>query len=429
MPRQGRGARRRRVEFNPVAGRSLLGISLVLAMLVAFASRAAGDDEVRPYLGFRLGAQWGTTHSFAPGVDVTTLQDIYGLTLGVDLTRHLGVELLADWFQPTLSRSHGRNIGEYGLVTLMPQARVRFPVFNDRLVPYVVAGLGATSTEFNDRKPPATGTSVQARDWGLTAAVGVGAEWFFVSNIAVGAEVRYVHFAGHDIKLDGRTRGAELDSIVTTATARLYFDAPPRPAGAEAATFAGPFYIGGRVGGALTLRRRNIRPGVDAPTAISGVAGFDQLFGIDLGVDLGPHVGFELSAEGWDPDLSSPGIGRFGEYGIYSVLPQLRLRAPMLDGRLVPFVLGGVGFGFAEFKDPKPPANQRLVEANDYSWEAGVGVGVDYFVTRNITVGVQGKYVYNRDHFFEFRGRGAKVDLDALLLSFGLKVYLPSRSP
>jgi opacity protein-like surface antigen len=414
-----------------VTVRSVLGIPLALALLVTFASPcAAGEEEVRPrpYLGFRLGAQWGIDHSFAQGVEATTLQDIYGLTLGVDLTRHLGVELLADWFQPTLRRHHARNIGEYGVVTLMPQVRVRFPLFDDRLVPYVVAGIGASSTEFNDRKPPATGTSVQARDWGLTAAVGVGAEWFVVTNIAVGAEVRYVRFAGHDIKLDGRTRDAEFDSIVTTVTARLYFDAPPRPPGAEESTFAGPFYIGGRVGGALTLHRRNIRPGVDAPTSISGVAGFDQLFGIDLGVDLGPHVGIEVSAEGWDPDLSSAGVGRFAEYGIYSILPQLRLRAPMLDGRLVPFVLGGVGFGFAESKDSKPPAQQLVVQAKDYSWEAGVGVGVDYFVTRNITVGVQGKYVYNRDHFFRFNGRGSKVNLDALLLSFGLKVYLPSRS-
>jgi opacity protein-like surface antigen len=66
-----------------------------------------------------------------------------------------------------------------------------------------------------------------------------------------------------------------------------------------------------------------------------------------------------------------------------------------------------------------------MKEAKDYSWEAGFGVGVDYFVTRNITVGVQGKYVYNRDHSFRINGTEEKVNLDAVLLSLGLKVYFP----
>jgi opacity protein-like surface antigen len=91
----------------------------------------------------------------------------------------------------------------------------------------------------------------------------------------------------------------------------------------------------------------------------------------------------------------------------------------------VPFALAGVGLGFAESKDGKPPASRIMKEAKDYSWEAGVGVGIEYFVVRNITVGVQGKYVYNRDHSFRLNGTDEKVNLDALLLSTGIKVYFP----
>jgi opacity protein-like surface antigen len=405
--------------------RGALGLVLAFATIVGFAvSCGAGDDEVRPYFGFRLGAQWGLTRELASGIKGTTLQDIYGVTLGVDLTPHLGIELLGDWFQPTLGRS-GRSIGEYGIGTLMPQARVRFPVLDGRLVPYVVAGLGASYTDFNDRKESATGLSIHGNDWGLTAAVGVGAEFFVTSNVAIGAEVRYVHFAGHELEVGGRTQGLDLDSVVTTATARLYFDGPPRSTTERGSSLAGPFYIGARVGGARTLSRRHIRSHLDAPTSISGAAGFDQLYGFDVGVDLTPQLGIELSAEGWDPDLSTPGLGRIGEYGIYSILPQLRLRAPVLNDRLVPFVLGGIGLGFAESKDAKPPSRQIMKEAKDYSWEAGFGVGVDYFVTTNITVGVQGKYVYNRDHSFRINGTDEKVNLDAVLLSVGLKVYFP----
>ena len=39
--------------------------------------------------------------------------------------------------------------------------------------------------------------------------------------------------------------------------------------------------------------------------------------------------------------------------------------------------------------------------------------------------GVQGKYVYNRDHSFRLNGTDEKVNLDALLLSTGIKVYFP----
>ena len=88
----------------------------------------------------------------------------------------------------------------------MPQERVRFPVLNSRLVPYVVAGLGASYTDFNDRKETAAGLSVHGNDWGLAAAAGVGAEFFVTSNIAIGAEVRHVHFAGHELEVGWRTR-------------------------------------------------------------------------------------------------------------------------------------------------------------------------------------------------------------------------------
>jgi opacity protein-like surface antigen len=408
-----------------VMSRQLLKVSvLLLALQGTVGPAAAEEDGPRPYFGFRLGAQWATTGNFASGVQGTTLQDIYGVTLGVDLTPHLGVELLGDWFQPTL-KHNGRSIGEYGIATLMPQGRLRFPILDGQLVPYVVGGLGASRAEFNDRKPGGFGLSVHGSDWGFTAAAGVGAEWFVASNIAIGAEVRYVHFAGHEFEIGGRTQGLNLDSLVTTVTARLYFDGPPRPTADPAPSMAGPFYVGARVGGARTLHRRQIRSGIDAPTSISGAGGFDQLFGFDIGVDVTPHLGVEISAEGWDPDLSSPGVGRFGEYGIYSFLPQLRFRVPMLDGRLVPFALAGVGLGFAESKDGKPPASRIMKEAKDYSWEAGIGVGIEYFVVRNITVGVQGKYVYNRDHSFRLNGTDEKVNLDALLLSTGIKVYFP----
>ena len=44
-----------------------------------------------------------------------------------------------------------------------------------------------------------------------------------------------------------------------------------------------------------------------------------------------------------------------GEFAMYTGMPTLRGRYPVLDGRLTPYALAGLGFGYTEFNDRKQP--------------------------------------------------------------------------
>ena len=55
------------------------------------------------------------------------------------------------------------------------------------------------------------------------------------------------------------------------------------------------------------------------------------------------------------------GLGTIGEYGVFALMPQVRLRYPLFRGRLVPYVIGGAGVAFTDFNDRKTPSNTASV--------------------------------------------------------------------
>jgi hypothetical protein len=69
----------------------------------------------------------------------------------------------------------------------------------------------------------------------------------------------------------------------------------------------------------------------------------NQYFGGALGLDFGRYLGVEVTFEGYETNLEMKGVGSMTEYTVYAVVPQARLRYPLLDGRLVPYLLAGVG--------------------------------------------------------------------------------------
>jgi hypothetical protein len=78
------------------------------------------------------------------------------------------------------------------------------------------------------------------------------------------------------------------------------------------------------------------------------------LINVAVGIDLGRYAGIELSADGYEPRLAVRPFGVIGEYAIYAVIPQLRLRYPLAGGRITPYLLTGVGLSWAEVNDRKP---------------------------------------------------------------------------
>ena len=120
-----------------------------------------------------------------------------------------------------------------------------------------------------------------------------------------------------------------------------------------------------------------------------------------------------------------PGLGSVGEYALYTIMPQARLRYPLLDGRLQPYALAGVGVSVTEFSNGKPRSANLRFDAKDLTPAGAVGAGIEYFVTSNIAVNFEAKYNIVRGHVVKIEGLLAERSvLDSVYFGFGLRIFL-----
>ena len=169
------------------------------------------------------------------------------------------------------------------------------------------------------------------------------------------------------------------------------------------------------IGVIRALVEAGIKPDIIVGTSIGAV----------VGADIGRHFGVELTAGGYELRVHAPDIGSVGEQAIYVIMPQLRARYPVLDGRLVPYAIGGVGAGYAEFNDRKRRGEGFDIDATSWGLAATLGAGVEYLVASNIAAGVEARYLTSRLHTVTIgSGRTQDANFDALLLTVGLRIYL-----
>jgi opacity protein-like surface antigen len=379
-------------------------------------ARAEDSEQPRGYLHLK----------FRDTNDLTGVHDYYGFGLGANLNRYLGVELSGDRFE-LFPRVPGLGtIGEYGIFALMPQLRLRYPMLGARLVPYVLGGGGIALTDFNDRKPRGFGVSVRDESSTPVGTLGAGIEYFIADNIALGAEFKYLFAEAQTLRVGGVPHRLDVSSPLTSLGLRVFV---PELRPATVADTRDPpslrLYFSGRLGLALPTGT-DVGSGIEirpVPPAIGGELA--QYFGLAFGLDLGRHLSVEVGAEGYEVALALRGRGSVGEYAFYGFIPQLRLRYPLGDGRLVPYALAGVGLGYAEFNDRKPPGANLGIDAKTNSVAASAGVGVDYFVTSNIAFGLESKYLYSPGHHIRLGpDHSADATLQALVVSFGVRVFL-----
>lgn len=195
---------------------------LVSLLTVVPTCRAQDTDDARGYLGVRLGITAASSTDIGGGLGATPNEQVLGVSLGVNLGRYLGVELAGDGWERNM-RLAGRTIGEFAMYTVMPMLRARYPLLEGRVSPYVLVGVGAAYTEFNDRKRPGFEVDVGGTAWGVVGALGVGAEYFVANNIAIGAEAKYIISRDQDVRLNGGRQSLDLDTLLATAGVRLYF--------------------------------------------------------------------------------------------------------------------------------------------------------------------------------------------------------------
>jgi opacity protein-like surface antigen len=400
----------------------LAGLALLVTLGAVTPARAQDTDQFRFYFGPRSGIAFQTKGEAVRGVEVSSGQQLNGFNLGVNLGRHLGFEVAGDAFQTDLVRSGHGKLGEYGMFSLIPQVRLRYPLLDDRLTPYVVGGVGVQLAEFNDRKPAGVGARIDAHGMAAAASLGAGIEYYVADNVAVGLETRYLVSRDQEIRVDDRGGRANLDALLTTIGLRLLFpEGPEAPRPYQAPTWRP--YIGIRVGG-QTFIHENLGNGLEMDREQAAIGGvLNQYFHIAGGVDIGRHFGAGLAVEGFKGTLRLAGVGDIGKLSLYVVMPEVRARYPLLDDRLVPYALAGLGVSYAEVHDVKPPGFDLRPDAANYSPVGALGAGVDYFVVRNIAVGLETKYLIVRDHAVTVHGQTSTVNLDSFVTSVGLRVY------
>lgn len=384
--------------------------------LCCLSTAASGQesDHFRPYLRFHSGdiePLWG-------------VDDHWSFGLGADLDKTFGVELSLENFERDWNYGPVGTIGEVSAWHVLPELRVRKPLLGGRLVPYLLAGIGPTFLQLNDKKPQSAGHSVRAEGMSFTVAAGGGLEYFLAENIAFGIEGRYVFVNPIDGKVDGESVEVDLSAPTFTFGLRVYFDeAGARALNLADADQANRFYAGVRVGGAL-LTGKSMAAGVQLePEESAWGDTVNQTGSLLMGADFGPRFGIEISADSLEYKFTSAG-DELGEYGMGVVIPQLRLRFPIEGRRWQPYLTAGIGVVYGEFNDRRADYDANIIRAKGLYPAARVGGGAEYFLASNVSLNADIGWVYSWGHDVRFDDRSGKGDFSALTGTIGFRVYL-----
>jgi opacity protein-like surface antigen len=401
-----------------VAARILVVVGAALGHVAAATTTcvAADSDRLRYYLQIR-------------GQDTnpwTGVHDHWGFSLGANLGRYWGLELSGDTFERSVEFG-GKSVGEYAVGAFVPQLRLRYPFLEDRLVPYVVAGVGVAQAEFNDRKDPAFGVSIDnASAVFPVGTLGAGLEYYFADNLALGVELKYLLAADQTLTIGGTRHTQQVHSLFTTIGLRMLVpELNPQPLAETRAVLPTRFYIGLRAGGAF-ITNREAFPGIEIhpePAAFFSTA--SQFFGAAIGLTFGRYLGIEMAADYYEGVLAVPGVGSVTEVGVSHFIPYLRLRYPLWDGRVSPHLFGGLGVSTVRTQDTKVPGEAFDVHVWGYGLAAGVGAGIEYFVASNLAVGVETRYLTARGHTARINdGPERDGHFDAVAVALSLRVFL-----
>ena len=127
--------------MSPVGRRGASGIPALVELHSTGVSGRAMLGRCDPRHAMRPSAAGLRGQDTNPAARV---HDAWGLSLGANLGRYWGLELSADAYELRV-KSGSSSVGEYGVIALVPQLRLRYPLFGDRPRPYVVGRLGPRS--------------------------------------------------------------------------------------------------------------------------------------------------------------------------------------------------------------------------------------------------------------------------------------------
>src|SRR5690606_26894126 len=112
-----------------------------------------------------------------------------GTGFGVEFGRHWAFEDSLDYVKTNLREADGSKAGDYSTAIMLGQIMYRHPLWNDRLVPFAMAGGGVGLGEFSGRE--AFTFDGGGSDYDALGVFGGGFDYFLVDNIALTAQAKY----------------------------------------------------------------------------------------------------------------------------------------------------------------------------------------------------------------------------------------------
>jgi opacity protein-like surface antigen len=163
----------------------LIPCTIVIALVFCLCQVATAQiKNSGPYIGGGIGYAWETmnTDELDKVADRVTVNDAWGFNLfaGYRFYEYLAVETNFNWYD-SFEIDTNLGSGDLDIITLMLDAKVMYPLFDKRIVPYARIGLGwmFASLDAGDEDNLA---------WNF----GGGIDYFITPNISIGLDAKYV---------------------------------------------------------------------------------------------------------------------------------------------------------------------------------------------------------------------------------------------
>jgi opacity protein-like surface antigen len=145
----------------------------------------------------------------------------------MNFNKHWSAELAFDYTRTQLRSPTLGKITGYPIWTIAALARFRYPLLNDKLSPYVLAGPGVGFGEIGDLDQPSSVTGIAGKsgnqDNSFVAIFGAGIDYFIGHNVTFNVEIKRVTFFDTDIKFHGQPKTLSPEFVSVAAGIRVLF--------------------------------------------------------------------------------------------------------------------------------------------------------------------------------------------------------------
>ncbi len=150
-------------------------------------------------------------------------------------------------------------------------------------------------------------------------------------------------------------------------------------------------------------------------------------YGGRLTYDITPNVAVGVESGWMNFEQEADGID-FGDQRGIPLLADIVLKLPIeaTDNKLVPYVLGGVGVVFWDYQESSILKDNGFSVDSDTAFAARIGGGVEYYVSNNVALFLEGSYLFStydaKVRYGSSSAANIEVDSDAFFAGGGVKV-------